>query len=102
MKTKNFSKVVACISVYLFSPLLFGDIPSSWKTGNAPPTNSDLRAITYANGQFVAAGSSYTIATSPNGIDWILRTNGTESSVFNGVVSAKGIFVAGGRTGAFR
>src|SRR5689334_18060877 len=102
MKTKNFSKVVSCISVYLFSPLLFGEIPTSWQAGNSAPTNSDLHVITYANEQFVAAGSSYTIASSSNGIDWTLRTNGTESSVFNAVVSAKGIFVAGGQLGAFR
>src|SRR5882762_9458025 len=102
MKTKKFSRVVSCISVYLFSPLLFGDIPSSWKLGNPPTTNSDLRAITCANGEFIAVGSSYTISTSSNGIDWMLRTNGTESSVFNAVVSGNAIFVAGGQIGAFR
>src|SRR2546423_1686092 len=102
MKTKEISRVVSYVSVYLLSPVLFGDIPSSWKAGNAAPTNSDLRAVAYANGQFIAVGSSYTILTSEDGIDWMVRTNGTETSVFNAIASGNGIFVAGGQSGAFR
>src|SRR6476646_6341724 len=102
MKTKEISRVVSYVSVYLLSPVLLGDIPSSWKAGNAAPTNSDLRAVAYANGQFVTVGSSYTILTSQDGVDWVISTNSAQAPGLNAVVSARGIFLAGGQSNAFR
>src|SRR6185503_17853702 len=73
-----------------------GALPLTWQVSNPPPTNRELDAVTFGNGQFAAVGKA--ILTSPNGMDWTLRAGGTsESYHLHGVAFGNGIFFAGGQ-----
>ena len=53
--------------------ILAGSCSGSWRWANPLPTGNTALAVTWAGTQFVAAGGSGTILTSPDGISWILR-----------------------------
>jgi hypothetical protein len=44
-------------------------LPTVWNTRSSP-SSSQLNAVTYGNGMFVAVGNNTTILTSPEGINW--------------------------------
>jgi hypothetical protein len=60
--------------------------------------NLRLKDITFGNGIFVAAGYGGIIATSKDGVEWILRTSGANSDL-NGIVFGGGLFAAVGNDG---
>ncbi len=71
---------------------------ASW-TPRTSGTTSDLKGITYGNGQFVAAGVGGTILTSSDGSAWTDKT-GDLSYQFNGITYGGGNYVAVGFGGA--
>ena len=69
----------------------------------ASPANYGFYGITYGAGLFVAVGyngSNNSVATSPDGINWTLRT--TPGSGWRSVVYGNGVFVAVGDNGTSR
>jgi hypothetical protein len=85
--------VVACPSISMAGPL---DV---WHWRNPLPQGNDLNGVTFGNGTFVAVGNHGTILTSPDGINWIIRTSGTKNFLAR-VAFGNGIFVAVGSAGA--
>ena len=54
----------------------------SWKLQNAPPLDIWWKSVTYGNGLFVAAGASGNnnrIMTSPDSVNWTIRTTNNTS-----------------------
>ena len=64
--------VLTTLSVWASDPL------DTWAIRNTSNLTGGLRAITFANGQFVAAGDGGTIATSPDGDKWTQVPSGTK------------------------
>ena len=58
-------------------------------------TSQTLRAVTYANNEFVAVGSGGTILTSPDGVAWTRRSSGTSQDIL-AITYGNGIFMAVG------
>src|SRR5439155_3633576 len=75
-------------------------LPLTWQLSNPPPTNRQLDAVAFGNGQFAAVGQA--ILTSPNGLHWDLRDAGTsdasqDSFHLYAASYGNGIFLAGGK-----
>jgi hypothetical protein len=51
------------------------------------------------SGLYVVAGSSGTITTSPDGVNWTSRTSGFGSDIIRGVIFGDGLYVAVGNLG---
>jgi hypothetical protein len=67
--------------------------PAGWEwTARTLSTDLNWRSVCYGNGLFVAVGISASIATSPDGINWTIRTSPDDS--WNTVCYGNGLFVA--------
>jgi hypothetical protein len=60
--------------------------------------STNLRAVTYGNGLFVAVGDSGVVITSSDGITWTSRTSGVNNILY-GITYGNGLFVAVGNSG---
>lgn len=60
--------------------------------------SSDLLGVAYGSSVFVAVGNGGTIATSPNGDNWTLRSSGTTNNLY-AIAFGNGSFVAVGSGG---
>ncbi|WP_240036784.1 S-layer homology domain-containing protein [Paenibacillus amylolyticus] len=92
--------------------LLFSTfMPINWgQVANAAPITSSLDnwyirsigqnmiGVTYGNGMYVAVGTSGTVLTSSDGVNWMTRTAGTATQL-NGVAYSNGTYVAVGQGG---
>ena len=71
----------------------------SWKRATGWEYANNLLGSVYANGQFVAVGTSGIIATSPDGLVWTSRDN-PSTATLNSVAYGNGQYVAVGAGGA--
>jgi len=69
-----------------------------WEIRYRPPSSTNLLAVTFGDGQFVAVGTAGAILTSTNGADWFPQASGTASTLL-AVTHGKGTFVAVGHAG---
>src|SRR5690554_968910 len=69
-----------------------------WLWRNPLPQGNALRAVTYAQGLFVAVGQFGTIMTSRDGINWTIQNSGT-TNYLSGVGFGNGLYVAVGMEG---
>ena len=68
-------------------------------TSRTYPFGTDVFALTYGNGVFVAAGTSGNMATSPDGITWTSRTSGIGNTTAQALTYGGGVFVVAGYDG---
>lgn len=78
--------------------IVYASSGGTWLTQTSG-TTSNLYAVTFGGGVFVAVGANGTIITSPNGIDWTAAVNGTAAQDLNTVAYGNGIFIAAGTNG---
>lgn len=81
------------VTVGDYGVILYSDDARTWQPANSP-WFYHLKAVTWGNGLFVAVGENTAILTSPDGETWTLQTTG--SVPLNSIVSANGVFIAGG------
>lgn len=91
------------ISFYLVHLLFFpyssaADPLDNWHWRNPVPAGSDLTAISYGNGVFVAVGVAGTILTSSDGATWTKRASGVTSDLA-AVTHGNNTFVVVGANG---
>jgi len=65
------------LALLIFTEIGRADPLDGWTWRNPLPTGNNLDHIAYGNGLFVAVGSAYTIVTSADGVNWVLRESGT-------------------------
>jgi photosystem II stability/assembly factor-like uncharacterized protein len=91
------------LSLYLFLAVLvlgrlaaisMADPLDQW-TLRSSGTSQTLRAVAYANNEFVAVGSGGTILTSPDGVTWTSRSSGTTQDIL-AITYGNGTFMAVG------
>ena len=70
-----------------------------WASRTSGFGSSEIYAITYGDGLYVAGGSSGKLTTSPDGITWTTRTSGFGTTVIRGVTYGDGLYVAVGDSG---
>jgi hypothetical protein len=90
---------VFCLAGILscYSNFLFGDPLNNWHWRN-PLQNESLYGITFANGEFYAAGAGGVVLISSDGTNWNYTTTATTSQL-NDIIYADGKFVAAGNSG---
>jgi hypothetical protein len=74
-----------------------------WESGTGGVYNGDWAAVSYGNGLFVVGGSNE-VATSKNGIDWVVNEHNYKGDAFGnikGLTYGNGRFVAVGESGRF-
>jgi len=78
MNVTKLRRLVLCTFVFLSAPLLYGGIPQSWYSST--PTNKNLTAATFGQGQFLVSGFGSLIIKSADGFAWrqSLRPNGLQ------------------------
>jgi hypothetical protein len=85
----------------LFVPRLYGGVPQSWLS--ISPTNKNLTAVTYGQGQFVAVGWGNVTLKSPDGFQWSQALllggppGGGEQDHFFAAAYGNGVFVGAGQ-----
>jgi len=75
MKTQISLRVA--LLMLIVTPLWAQDPLDSWGRRVVPGLAVNLRAIAFGNGVFVAVGDQSTIATSSDGVDWVVSTPGS-------------------------
>jgi len=60
---------------------------------------TDIEAVTYGDGLYLAVGVSGKMTTSTNGTTWTSQTSGFGGDQINGVAYGDGVYVAGGLSG---
>lgn len=75
------SGVIALAVILIFSASVVHAVDplDSWSLRSAGTTT--IESVTYWNGSFVTVGQYGTIATSPDGVNWTLRTSGTSNGL---------------------
>lgn len=73
----------------------------NWTQVGSPFQESNIYAISYGNGIFIAGGSAGKIATSSNGIDWFIQDSGFGAGAILGVsyVESSGVWIIAGANG---
>jgi len=69
------------------------------------PTGNDLLAVRYLENEFWAMGAQGTLLSSPNGIDWAVRSLGGSGSDYDNIQDlayGQGLYVAVGYAGSLR
>ena len=89
----NLPTTIACLIPF---SLVAGPL-DTWNARISGTTNT-LFAVSYANGNFVAVGSSGTILSSTDGVAWTPRSSGT-TNFLAGVAYGNGTWVASGGGG---
>jgi hypothetical protein len=92
MNTLKFSTPLIVLA---FAKIVLPDPLDTWTWRNPLPTGNTLYAITYGNGQFLAVGQLGTIATSTDGVNWMLHQSGVKSDL-RGIAYGDDLFVAVG------
>jgi IPT/TIG domain len=80
------SLVGACISVSTDA--------ASWSTVT-PPSSTLMKGVFWTGTQFVGVGNAGLIATSPDGLNWTLRSSGVTATLLSGTASGSTIVVIG-------
>ena len=99
------TSVVAVILASLFSVIVVAPAAAdgtTWTSLTSPAVNA-WRSVTYGSGLFVAVssdGAGNQVMTSPNGIDWTLRTSAGANIDWRSVTYGNGLFVAVGHSGS--
>ncbi len=78
--------------------IFFSSDGVDWSNETTLPVPSRLNAVELGNGVFVAVGYSGSILTSPDGLNWTVRSSGTEETLFD-VAFGNGIFAVVGGSG---
>ena len=73
--------------------------PFTWTARTSGFGTTTIRALTFGNNTFVAAGGSGTLTTSTNGITWTTRTSGFGTTVIMALTFGNNTFVAAGVSG---
>jgi hypothetical protein len=99
MKLPTHLFVVSCALLLIASsPPGSADALDNWHVRRPPQPTNELNAVTYANGLFVAVGSSGNygeVVTSPDGVVWTSQVS-SSSNRLSGVAYGNGRFVAVG------
>src|SRR5687767_2382018 len=68
---------------------------AEWEVATSP-TNSRLRSVVFANGNYIAVGDYHTVLSSPDGLDWQLRHTDPAGPPLFDVASGNDVYVAVG------
>jgi photosystem II stability/assembly factor-like uncharacterized protein len=73
----------------------------TWSAGESYFLESNIYAVSHANGLWVIGGSTGKLATSPDGLDWTLRSSSFGASVILGITysPSAGLWIAVGGSG---
>jgi Photosynthesis system II assembly factor YCF48 len=103
------NSVKACLFAFflsfIFLSILFpcpsnADPLDNWHWRNPLPQGNDLFGITYGKNIFIAVGSSGTIITSTDAMDWTQRESGVAGEILYDVQYGDSLFVAVGGNGS--
>jgi hypothetical protein len=73
--------------------------PTTWTTRTSTFGATDINALTFGNGVYVAAGDAGQLRSSTNAITWTTRTSGFGTTIINALTFGNGVYVAAGRSG---
>ncbi len=102
MRVLKRQAVVRCLMRCIVSCLAWAcasGAQSVWQPISPLPREKALLSVTYDGGLFVAAGDSGTVVTSPDGLQWVVRSTGTAAWLAE-VTHGGSQFVAVGFSGA--
>ena len=73
--------------------------PTTWTTRDSTFGATDINALTFGNGVYLAAGNAGQLRSSTDAITWTTQTSGFGSTIINALTFGNGVYVAGGNSG---
>lgn len=98
--TAKCRSVRAGLALLILASTGHADPLDTWILRSPPGTLYSLRAVTFANEQFVAVGESRAVLTSSNAVNWVTQSGGNNALWLVGIAYGAGRFVASA-TGPF-
>jgi hypothetical protein len=73
--------------------------PTTWTSRTSTFGSTDINALTFGNGVYLAAGDAGQLRSSTDAITWTTRTSGFGATIINALTFGNGVYIAGGRSG---